>query len=87
MRLGEPSRTSRSADPVAVHGRQVAIEHDHVVVGTRRALQGRRPVVDHVDGEPGVAQALADPVGQHNVILHDQDPHLHILHQRQMTSG
>jgi hypothetical protein len=27
----------------------------------------------------GVAQALADPVGQRNVILYDQHPHMHIL--------
>ena len=79
MRLGEPSRTSRAADPVAVHGRQVAVEHDHVVVGAGRALQGCRAVVDHVDGETGVAQTLADPVGQRDVILHDQHSHLHIV--------
>jgi hypothetical protein len=71
-----------AADPVAVHGRQVTIEHDHVVGGTGCALQGRRSVVDHIDGEPGVAQALADPVRQDHVILHDQDSHRLILHQR-----
>ena len=68
-----------AADPVAVHGRQVAVEHDHVVVGAGRALQGCRAVVDHVDGETGIAQALADPVGQRDVILHHQHPHLHIV--------
>ena len=71
-----------AADPVAVHGRQVTIEHDHVVLSTCRALQSCRPVVDHVDREPGIAQTLADPIGQHNVILHDQDSHRHILHRR-----
>ena len=68
-----------AADPVAVHGRQVAVEHDHVVVGAGRALQGCRAVVDHVDGETRVAQTLADPVGQRDVILHDQHSHLHIV--------
>ena len=47
------------------------VEHDHVVVGARRALQGCRAVVDHVDSETRVAQTLTDPVGQRNVILHD----------------
>jgi hypothetical protein len=42
----------------------------------------RRAVVDDVDGEPGVAQTLADSVGQHDVILHDQHSHLHILPER-----
>ncbi len=32
-----------------------------------------------VDGETGVARALADPVGQRNVILHDRHPHLHSM--------
>jgi hypothetical protein len=50
MRLGEPS-----PDAVAVHGRQVAVKDDHVVAGAGRALQGCRAVVDHVDGETGVA--------------------------------
>jgi len=70
-----------AADPVAVHGRQVAVEHDHVVVGAGCALQGCRAVVDHVHGETRVAQALADPVGQRDVIFHNQHPHVHILHQ------
>ena len=76
---GRAVADQRAADAVAVHGRQVAIEDDHVVVGTGRALQGRRAVVDHVDGESGVAQTLADPVGQRNVILHHQYPHVHIV--------
>ena len=79
MRLGEPSRTSAAADPVAVHGRQVSVEDDDVVVGADRAVQGCCAVVDHVDGETGVAQALADPVSQRDVILHDQHSHLHIV--------
>ena len=68
-----------AANPVAVHGRQVAVEHNHVVVGAGRALQGGRAVVDHVDGETRVAQALADPVGQRDVILHDQYSHIQIV--------
>jgi hypothetical protein len=63
----------------AARGRQVAVEDDHVVAGAGRALQGGRAVVDHVDGETGVAQALADPVGQRNVILYDQHPHMDIV--------
>ena len=69
-----------AADAVAVHGRQVTVEDDHVVVDGGRALQGCRAVVDDVDGEPGVAQALADPVGQRDVILDNEYPHVHILH-------
>jgi hypothetical protein len=71
-----------AADLVAVHGRQIAVEHDDVVVGTGRALQSCRAVVDHVDGETGVAQTLADPVGQRDVVLHDQDSHLLIVRRR-----
>ena len=81
MRLGEPSRTSWRQTRVAVHARQVAVEHDHVVLGAGRALQGGRAVVDHVDGEPRVAQTLADPVGERDVILHDQHSHAHIVHR------
>ena len=76
---GRPVARQQAADPVAVHGRQVAVEHDHVVVGARRALQGCCTVVDHIDGETGLVQTLADPVGQHNVILHDQHSHAHIV--------
>ena len=65
-----------------MHGRQVAVEDDDVVVRAGRAPQGRIAVVDDVDGEPGVAQPLADPVGQPDVIFHDQDSHVHMLHQR-----
>ena len=71
-----------AADPVAVHGRQVTVEHDHVVIGARRALQGCRAVIDHVHGQARVAQTFADPVGQRNVILHDQHPHMHIVRLR-----
>jgi hypothetical protein len=35
-------------------------------------------VAERIDGEPGVAQILADPVGQPNVILHDQHLHRHL---------
>ena len=56
------------------HGRQVAVEDEHVVVGIRRALQCCSAVVHHIAGAPGVAQTLADPLGQPNVILHDPHP-------------
>ena len=36
-------------------------------------------VVDHVDSEPRVAQTLTDPVGQRDVILHDQHTHPDIV--------
>jgi hypothetical protein len=63
------------ADVVSVHHRQVSIEHDHVVRGIGRAGQRRRPVVDDVDRHPGIAQALADPGGQRDVVLDHQHAH------------
>jgi hypothetical protein len=77
MRLGEPSRTC--GRPCRRARRAVAVENDHVVVGVDRALHGCGAVVDHVDGESRVAQTLGDPVGQRDVIFHDQHPHLHIV--------
>jgi hypothetical protein len=65
-----------------VHGRQVAIEDDHVVVGAGRVVQGSCAVVHHVDGEPCITQALADPVGQRDVVFHDEHSHVPIVHQR-----
>ena len=81
MRLDKPSRTSLPTDLVAVYGWQVAVEHDHVVFRSRGSLQRCPAVVDHIDGESGVTQTLADPVGQRDVILHNEHAHIHILHR------
>jgi hypothetical protein len=48
---------------------------------------GGRAVVDNIHGETRVTQTLADPVGQRNVILHDQHPHLHSVRLGWMTSA
>jgi hypothetical protein len=42
-----------AADAVAVHGRRVAVEDDHVVAGAGHALQGCRAVVDPSTAKPG----------------------------------
>jgi hypothetical protein len=63
------------ADAVAVDPGQVAVEHDHVVVGGDRVIERRAAVVDDVDGQARVAQPLTDAFGQRDVILHDQHSH------------
>ncbi len=58
---------------------QVPVEYHDVVASAGGVLQSSFAVMDHVHGEPGVAQALPDPGGQRDVIFHNQHPHLHIL--------
>jgi hypothetical protein len=64
---------------VTVDTRQIAVKHDYVVVGPRSALHRVRTVIHNIDSEPRVAQALADPVSQRNVILHYQHSHALIV--------
>jgi hypothetical protein len=51
----------------------------HVRASCGLGPAGRALFAARRDGETGVAQALADPVGQGNVILYDQHPHVQIV--------
>ena len=70
----------RHADRVAVHARQVAVEHDHVVAVDEALLQRGRPVIGEVGRDPAVAQPLGDVVGELDVILDHQYAHADIVH-------
>jgi hypothetical protein len=63
------------ADGVAVHPRQVTVEHQHVVVVQVELEGGVHAVIGDVDGHALIAQAFGDIVGQPLDILGDQDPH------------
>jgi hypothetical protein len=65
----------RAADLVAVHHRQVPVEHDHVVGGEAGLGQGGRAVVGDVHRQAGVAQSLGDLPGQRDVVFGHQHPH------------
>ena len=74
-------------DRVAVHVRQIAVEHDDVVVVEHRLLDPGGTVVGDVGPETAVAQTLADVVGQLNLVLHDEHPHGTILPQAASHGG
>ena len=57
--------------------RQVAVEHDCVVVDDRRALQRRRAVERDVDGPAVPAKAARQRVREPGLVLGDEDPHGH----------
>ena len=64
-----------AADVVAVDDRQVAVEHDGVVVDDRGAAQRRRAVERDVDRAAGLAQAARQRVGEQRLVLGDQHAH------------
>ena len=55
--------------------REVAIEHDHVVLVDERACQACLAVQSDVDGHPRLAQAGGDRLGQLLVVLDHKHPH------------
>jgi hypothetical protein len=65
----------RAAHVVAVHARQVAVEHEHVVAHDARLGQRRLPVARQVDRHPLPAQPARDRVGQPQLVFGDQHPH------------
>jgi hypothetical protein len=69
----------RPADVVAVHHRQVPVEHDHVVLVHAEAFERGVPVIDDVDGERLAPQPLGHGVREEPLVLHDQDAHAAIL--------
>ena len=75
LSLKQATGVALAADTVAMHGRQVSVEDDDVVVGGGRALQRCRAVVHGVHGHPGLAQPLSDPAGQRRMVLDHQHPH------------
>jgi hypothetical protein len=65
-----------------MHNREIAVEHHHVVARATRTVKRSGTVVRDVYREPGIAQSLADPIGEDDVVLHDQYPHRIIVPQR-----
>ncbi len=70
-----------AAHPVTVDGRQVAVEHDHVIGRVRGRFKCRRAVMHGVHGHPGLCQPLSDPAGQRHVVLGHQHAHLPSVRQ------
>jgi hypothetical protein len=70
-----PVRHERAADLVAAHVRQVAIEHEHVVVGDGDVRERRAPVVGEVNRDPLAAQPDGERLRQLHVILDEQHSH------------
>jgi hypothetical protein len=64
------------AHPIAVHERQVTVEHDHVIGRLRGGVQRSRAVVRDVRGDPDLAQPLRDPAGKRRMVLDHRHPHL-----------
>ena len=63
------------AELIAVHARQVAIEHDHVVLVDRGARETGRAVESDVHGHARLAQAERDRLGHLLVVLDHKHPH------------
>ena len=70
-----PLGDKRAADLVAVYAGQVAVEHEHVVVGEREVRERVVAVERDVDGHALAAQARSDRLGQLDVILDQQYSH------------
>jgi hypothetical protein len=58
-----------------VHDRQVAVEHDHVVLRLRGGIECGRAVVHRVDGHPRLTQPLRDPAGKRRMVLDHEHAH------------
>ena len=64
-----------AADLVAVHARQVAVEHDHVIRVDGHVHQRVRAVQRDIDRHALAAKSLGDRLGQPGLVLHDQHSH------------
>ena len=58
-----------------MHARQVAVEHDYVVVGVGGMGEGVLAVEGHVDGHAFPAQPSRHGGGELGVVLDQQHPH------------
>ena len=65
----------RRADLVAVQAGEVAVEHDHVVVGEGDLAQRLVAVERDVGGDRLAPEARLQRLGQEALVLDDQDPH------------
>ena len=63
------------ADLVAVHSRQVAVEHDDVVGEHARLVERVVSRLGHVHRDALTPQAAGDGVGDARLVLGDQYPH------------
>ena len=72
---------------IAMDGRQVAIEHDHVVIVDQRARQARLAVQRDIDRHPRLAQAGGDRLGQFLVVLDHKHPHRPLLLRCKVAAG
>jgi len=73
---GLPARgEDPTADLVAVHERQVAVQDHHVVAVHHDALKRGVPVVADVDGHRPPPQSLGDRVGHDPLVLGHEHPH------------
>lgn len=81
------ARHDAPAHLVAVHLRQVAVEHDDVVAVHGDPLHGGVAVVADVDGHVHVPQPRRDGVGQQFLILGDQDSHGFLPRSLLSTAG
>ena len=64
-----------AADLVAVHARQVAVEHDHVVVGLECTRQTRRAVEGDIDSHVRSPEPHPDRLSQLGIVFDHQHPH------------
>src|SRR5262249_18102884 len=69
-------RAKSPADLVAVHPRQVAIEHHYVVLDQLDLAPRAFALVGDVDGHRSTAKPPGYRVREPSLILDDQDPHL-----------
>jgi hypothetical protein len=72
---GKPKQTSVPAEQTRASPR----EDVEPALGTAVVLSRAARVVDNAQGKPDITLTLADPVGQRDVVRHDQHPH--VLHQ------
>jgi hypothetical protein len=74
-----PGGDEPRAHLIAVNGREVAIEHDHVVIVDERAGQPSPAVESDIDRYPRLAQAGGDRLCQFLVVLDHKHPHSPLL--------
>ena len=75
MRGADASRREPACDLVAVRARDVAVEHDDVVLVDRELLERGVSVARDVGGDRLEAQPVADGFGEVELVLDDQHPH------------
>ncbi len=71
-------RVDPAAHLVAVHDRDVAVEHDGVVVVDGEALERRTPVVHGIRGDRLTAQAVADRLREIDLVFDHEHAHVNL---------